>query len=444
MNIDVRAIMLHWGMGYAKSLEHDLRLMAAEPDAMEPSSASQSTGSICRTIAKPGFQQALDLIAKHTSALGCEDIATLSAQGRHTSQPLYARRDYPIRDVAAMDGYAIRETDIGGASLRLLAIRPPHFAGMKTPAVGPGEALPISTGATVPLGTGAIIISERAVVRDSRLALAEGLTDGMNIRRAGEDARSGELVLEGARKIQPAILGALCAYGIEQVRVRRRPVVAILTSGDELRPVDALGAANVADANGPMIAAMLEQVGCVVRRYPSVDDDAIKLRAAMIALTDEPFDMILTTGGVSVGERDMIPDALDAIGATRHFHGVSMRPGKPALFATLPGGRPFFALPGNPAAALTCARFLVMRAVRAMLDLRSESPLQVASSIEPGVTRILKASRQSNSEGILDAVVLPGQQSHRLRPFMTADSWIVTGGDHIPALYALYDYLDAP
>lgn len=410
-----------------------------DPDiAVDDAVACASSGD------RPSFHEALEIIADHTAALACEQMATLSAQGRHVSQALYARRDYPVLDVAAMDGYAIARSDCSGTSRRLLAIASPHFAGRTTPAVRPGHALPISTGATVPEGVGAILVRERAVVADGRLAICEALPDGMNIRRAGEDARTGELVLERGRKIHPAVLGALCAYGIDRVSVRRRPVVGLFTSGDELQSLETVGAGGIVDSNGPMLAALLEQAGCVVRVCRSVGDDAATLRATITALLAEPIDMIVSTGGVSVGDRDMLPGVLKAIGATRHFHGVSMRPGKPALFASLPDGRPFFALPGNPAAALTCARFMVMRAVRAMCDLPSEPPLQSASSIEPGVTRLLKAARQRMAGAGLDAVVLPGQQSHRLRPFLSADSWIVSGGGRATALYPLYDSLEAP
>jgi molybdopterin molybdotransferase len=220
--------------------------------------------------------------------------------------------------------------------------------------------------------------------------------------------------------------------------VRPRPTVAIITSGDEVRPLDQAGPGDVIDTNGPMIAALLTQAGCRVIRCPAVGDDAGQLERTLADVLAGPVDMLITTGGVSAGDRDLIPGVIAALGAQIHFHGVAMRPGKPVLFATLPDGRPIFALPGNPVAALVGARFFVMRALRIMAGCAVEAPISRGADSEDGVTRILKV-RATGNHGV---DILPGQQSHMLRPLLDADAWLVRGGGQPSALYPLDDRLD--
>lgn len=393
---------------------------------------------------RPSLTSALDMIAAHTPILGTETIPIRASAGRCLATPVHAGRDYPVSDVSAMDGYAIFAADIMGTSTRMLALAPPHFAGAPRPTLSAGTACPIATGAVMPMGSGAVLVKEHALIDGDRISLSETLPNGMNIRRAAEDASAGEEVLAAGNMLHAATIGALCAYGVSHVHVRRRPAVALLVSGDELKAVGEAGPHDIVDANGPMVSTLLERAGAEVRISDIQADDLSALIRALRAQIAGPVDMIVCTGGVSAGERDLLGAALDKVGAIRHFHGVAMRPGKPVLFATLPDGRPVIALPGNPVAALVGARFFVMRSLRAMLGLRAECPLRTAEPIEQGVTRVHSARRDAAHVMPLGATILPHQQSHRLRPLLAADAWMTTGGGMRSALYPLYDRLGLP
>jgi molybdopterin molybdotransferase len=249
-------------------------------------------------------------------------------------------------------------------------------------------------------------------------------------------------VLPAGRVVHAAIIGALCAYGVASLSVHRRPRIALLPTGDELRSVGERSAgAAIFDANGPMIKALLEDSGAAVDLQAPVPDRRDAAMARLEALLAADADMIVTTGGVSAGERDHLPSVLRDLGARVHFHGVRMRPGKPVLFATLPDGRPVFALPGNPVSALIGARFFIGRALRAMAGMDAEPRLDVADAPpgRAGLTLVLKARRDIRADGRATATILPGQQSHILRPLLDADCWLVTPDSGPSALFPLYD-----
>lgn len=389
------------------------------------------------------FEDALQCIRANIGAGPCEVVPTTMANRRILAQPVLAQRDCPPFDMSAMDGYAIPEGMIAGPKERSLSIGKPQFAGEPTRPLAPNEARPIYTGAAVPSATGAILIQEYAAIAGPNLILSETLAPGSNIRRAGEDARAGETVLDATIKLNPATIGTLCAYGVAQVTVRARPRIVMLVLGDELADPQNVTADQIIDTNGPMVAAMLEDAGCTIIQRLRVNDDEQAIRTALDTVIDEgTADMILSTGGASAGAKDLLRPAIEAIGAAIHFHGVHMRPGKPVLFATAPGGIPIFGLPGNPVAALVGARFFVMAAIRAWYAMPPEpATTQWPDTVETGPTRVLKAhTRQGHSAR--DVCVLPGQQSHMMRPLLQANTWLITGAEQATRLFPLFDTLD--
>jgi len=314
-----------------------------------------------------------------------------------------------------------------------------HYAGTAPRPIAAGEARPIATGAAVPPGTGAILTRESATLSGSVLLLSETVRLGLNIRPAGEDARRGDPVLEAGRRIDVAAIGALCAYGITTVRVFCPPRVAIVTVGDELAGSGDADAGHVLDADGPMIAALLSQAGCAIVSHRIVPDDRAGLASTFAALIEDGADLIVSTGGASVGERDFLRRAVEDLGATIRFHGVHMRPGKPALFATHDSGCAIFGLPGNPVAALVAARFFIGRSLRGWFGLGDEPALcTLDEALETGPTRVLKA-RYPVEAGPRGIEILPGQQSHILRPLLQANAWLVRGGSEPARVYPLYD-----
>jgi molybdopterin molybdotransferase len=356
------------------------------------------------------FADAIRLVGELVPAGPTEAVPTESAHGRITAAAVIAQRDCPPFDMAAMDGFAITALDPGATSERQLHVGHPQFAGDPAPPLAATEARPIATGAALPLGANAVLTKEMAQLSGSMLLLSEELAPGLNVRRRGEDARIGEAVLPPGRRIHPAAIGALCAYGVSELEVRCPPKIAVISLGDEIAAVGRASSSDVIDANGPMVSAMFATAGCAVVRQ-SVADDRAAIAQALRALVDH-VDIIVTTGGASVGEHDLARPAIEAIGGIVHFHGVHMRPGKPAIFATHPSGCSLFGLPGNPVAALVAARFFVARAVRARLGLGAEIPLgRPDEAPEDGPSRILKIA-YSIAKPALRITVLPGQQSH--------------------------------
>lgn len=385
------------------------------------------------------FSRAIALVERSVAALCAEEIATASANRRFLARPAIASRDCPPFDVSAMDGYCISASDLSGAARRTLKLGQPIFAGDTPDPILRGEARPIFTGGAIPRGAGAVLVQERAHVSDKRLCLTEDLPPGLNIRPAREDIQAGATVVGANRRLHPAMIGALCAYGIETVHVRSRPRVGLLVLGDEIAVTAQVGPGQIVDANGPMVAALLEDAGCDVTRHGQVCDDAHAIREAIGMIVGSRPDMILSTGGVSVGDRDLTRAALEGHGANVHFHGVHMRPGKPVLFATAAPGIPFFGLPGNPVAALVATRFFVMAALRRLYGLPAERPERSwDETIEEGPTRFLKASLRP-TPGNDEVEILPGQKSHMLRPVLDAKGWLMKGGGQPDAFFPLFD-----
>ena len=387
------------------------------------------------------FVDALATI-RRTIPLGpCERILTAMANGRVLAQAAVAQRDCPPFAMSAMDGYAIGETMISMPGERRLSIGRAQFAGEPMRPLALDEARPIYTGAAVPVGTGAVLVQEHARVTADELLLSETLLAGANIRHAGEDARAGETVLAAPTRLNPAMIGALSAYGIAEVNVRRQRRVAILVLGNELADSGSAAPDQVIDANGPMVCALVADAGSMITPPVRVPDEERAISAALAAALDAGAEMIVSTGGASVGARDLLRPALETAGAEIGFHGVHLRPGKPVLFATIGKGVPIFGLPGNPAAALVGARFFIMGALRAWYGL----PPELATKIWPdrrqcGPTRVLKACVRPDAPNG-EPSVLPGQQSHRLRPLLDADAWLIEGGDEPTRLFPLFDHL---
>jgi len=390
------------------------------------------------------FAEAITRVADQSPIGTTERIVVSVANDRVLSSPVLALRSYPAFDMAAMDGYAITLDDIGSDSERLLKIGKPHYAGASAGPMGAGEARWIATGAPVPVGTGAILIKEQAQLSDEGLHLTGQLPEGMNIRCAGEDAQAGESVLRAGERLHPAAIGALCAYGVAQVDVYRRPRVALVPLGDELAAALGAGPFSVIDANGPMVAATLRNAGCDVTHCLSVGDDPDEISNGLATLAKGGYDIIVTTGGASVGDRDYLRTAAERLKYEIHFHGVHVRPGKPVLFGSLPGGPLLFGLPGNPVAALVAARFFLCRALRAWFGAGAEIPrLCYEGDNQGGPTRILKVRAEREGDELV-IETLPGQQSHILRPLLRANGWLMTGGGESQKLFPLYDSFLSP
>ncbi|WHU02911.1 gephyrin-like molybdotransferase Glp [Sphingomonas sp. NIBR02145] len=390
---------------------------------------------------RPSVDAALDMIERMVSPLGSETVAAADALGRITAEPAIAALDVPRFAASAMDGFAVRSVDVLAATQEFpvdLPLGAPVPAGSAAGALAAGHAVPISTGAPLPEGADAVLVRELGeIVRSeegARLRVRGAIDKWRNVRTRGEDmARGGQLIGAG-HLITADAIGALAACGIERLAVRRMPRIVLVSSGSELAASSAAlsGEAKVIDSNAPMILATARSLGLPVRFQGRMADT----HAAVTAMLDTVFasgdaDIVISTGGVSVGDFDLVRAGLEARGATLCFHGVQMRPGKPLLFAKLPDGRPYFGLPGNPVAAFVAFRFFVMAAVRRMLGLPREAAELVSANAEPreGTTLFLRGRRMLDAEGRVRIDTGLDQRSHVLSSVVHADHWLRVSPD---------------
>ncbi len=377
---------------------------------------------------KISVAEALDRIEHHIFPSAPHRIAIeAEAEGHVLAVPATAAADTPRFDCSAMDGFALlsRNTLTATASEPVsLALADDIPAEAVPAALQPRTAAPINTGAPIPECADTVVAKEYCHVVDGRLQLREPVAAGRNVRRRGEDAPVGSLVASAGTSLSPALIGALLSYGVSHIEARRPPRIDIIATGSELAAQFGGDSSARIDSNGPMIGAMCRSLGLQYRVMGSVCDDLQQLSRRFLTLGKESqADILISTGGVSVGAHDHVREALDTIGARIIFHGVAMRPGKPILFALLPDGRPFFGLPGNPVAALVGFRFFVLAAIRRMLGLERErgTPVNGVVSARPGTTLFLRGRRQ-DIHGRLE--LSADQRTHVLGSMARSDCWV--------------------
>jgi molybdopterin molybdotransferase len=323
--------------------------------------------------------------------LPAEEVAVSEALGRVLAEPLAARVTQPPAAVSAMDGYAVRAADVAQvpARLRVVATVP---AGRPSPSrIGPGEAARIFTGGVLPEGADAVVIQEDATPEPdhvpAHVVVREGAMPGAFVRPAGLDFRSGEVGLAPGRRLTARDVGLAAAMNHAWIKVHRRPRVAILSTGDELvRPGGTPGPGQIVGSNGVALAAFVRAEGGQPVQLGIVADDRAAL--AEMASAAEGVDLLVTSGGASVGDHDLIAAALGEAGMALDFWKIAMRPGKPLLFGRL-GSTPVLGLPGNPVSSLVCA-LVFLRPALAVLqgqhEIRGEEAARLACDV-PGNDR---------------------------------------------------------
>jgi molybdopterin molybdotransferase len=297
-------------------------------------------------------QAALDaFFARVTLApTGIEHVSLEHAQGRVLAREIAADDDYPNASRSAMDGFAVAAARTPGAFTIAGEVR--MGAPSSDSAIEGTQAIRIPTGGSLPGGADAVVPIEDAVVADGVINVGSSVSPGENVVPTGADMQRGQVVLAAGTRIGAPQTGVLAALGVTDVPVYRRPVVAVVSTGDELTPAWSVPrAGQVRDSNRYAIAASLRAMGAQVRHYPIVRDEPGECELALAAAIRE-CDAVAVTGGSSVGERDRIPAAVSALGAPGTIvHGLRIKPGKPALLGAL-GAKPILGLPGNPTSAL--------------------------------------------------------------------------------------------
>jgi len=357
------------------------------------------------------------------------------ALGLHLAEDVVA--DSPLQrfDNSAMDGYAVRAADLAGAGPGApvtLALAGESRAGHPADAaVGPGEAIAISTGAMVPEGADTVVRVEDTNHADGRVEIAVSPIPGANIRRAGEDVSAGEVVLRSGEPLGPAALGLLAALGVESVACHRRPRVAVVISGDELVPPgEPLPPGGIRDSNSTTLAALVARAGAELYSSGGAGDS---LEATVAALEPQlgAADAVVVCGGVSVGEHDHVKDALTQLGVEQDFWRVSLRPGGPAYFGhrdrTL-----VFGLPGNPVSVFVTFTLLAAPGLAALAGGSPQRPrttAALADSYAKGTDRT-EAARctLALTESGWVATPKPRQGSHVITSLLEADCLAILPG----------------
>ena len=312
--------------------------------------------------------EALERITGAMTPVPPEQVALSDALGRVLADPVASRRTQPPAAVSAMDGYAVRADDVATlpATLRVIGYAPAGTA--YDGVVGPGEAVRIFTGAPVPAGADAIVIQENTRAGDGTVTVVEGEAPaGRYVRPAGLDFEQGQILLPAGRVLNARDIGLAAAMNVPWLKVRRKPRIALLATGDEVvMPGEPIGPHQIVSSNGLALAAFVASHGGVTIDLGIAPDSEDALKA--MAAGARGADMLVTTGGASVGDHDLIQRVLGEAGLELDFWRIAMRPGKPLIFGRL-DETPILGLPGNPVSALVCAIIYLGPALRAMLGL---------------------------------------------------------------------------
>ena len=398
------------------------------------------------------FDEALAIIrdVAATHRLETESLALSRTHGRVLAQEIHASMPLPPFDNSAMDGYAFRHAD-AQAEETVLRLVGEQFAGPATVVVvGVGECVRITTGAPMPMGADTVVIKENVRVEDALLVFADMPLRGAHIRRAGEDVRIGDHVLRAGQVLTPARVSLAASLGLASLRVARRPTVAVFTSGDELvEPGMPLAAGEIYDSNRELLMGLLRADGLEPTAWPRLPDDA---RRVEIALRDAAcaFDLVITCGAVSAGEKDHIPAVLAEEcrqgRARTHFWKVRMKPGLPVLFGSMDQAR-LLGLPGNPvsvmATYLTLGRALI-DGLQGRTEPRPAWRARLLSSIHKQHSRreFVRGVLSSADDGTLQVQPNPVTGSHRLRVAAESNALIVVAdGPKTLAAGAIVDVL---
>jgi len=309
--------------------------------------------------------EAWGIVLQQVRPLEPVEVKLADSPGYCLAEDIRADRDLPPADRSSMDGYAVHAADSRRSPGCSLSVVGEVAAGSPgRPRVKPGACTRIFTGANVPPGADAVVMVEETEECDGVVAIRSSVAQGAYILRRGEDARKGVVLLQRGVRIDAGQVGVCAAVGKATVKVHRQPSVAILCTGSELRSVeDRVRSHETRNSNGPALCAALTRWGLAGARFITVADRLGTLLAALRRALDR-HDVVLLTGGVSVGNYDFVRDAVEAAGAAVRFHGVAMKPGKPTLYATARTNQHIFGLPGNPLSVLTAFHEFALPALR--------------------------------------------------------------------------------
>jgi molybdopterin molybdotransferase len=377
-------------------------------------------------------EEARQIILHSMQTQPVERIAFGQALGRTLAEPVISRDTIPPFDNSAMDGFAVRVEDVRKTPILLPVVEEIPAGHFPEHAVGPGTCSRIMTGAPIPKGADAVVLiewtseTETGLIRFERAPLAR-----QHIRYAGEDLRPGQEIIEAGTIVTPPVVGMLATLGYAEVAVRKAPTISVLSTGDELVDVsETPGPGQIRNSNGPALAAQVQSAGGSPKLLPIVRDNRSDIRKAI--QTAMEADVILISGGVSVGDYDLIKQELDGMGLELLFWKVRQRPGKPLAFGFL-NDRPVFGLPGNPVSSAICFEQYVRPALARMLGrksmLRPRHPAILAEGInkQAGLHHFVRGKVYYDDAGRTMVQTTGAQGSHLYSSMVKADCII-----HLP------------
>ena len=379
------------------------------------------------------YKQAIEIIQSSIKPLKVSKSDIHSGYGV-LAEDLFATSEIPEFSNSAMDGFALCSAGTVEAS----ESKPIEFEIIGTIFAGespPETSLPLSTyeimtGAVVPKSFDSVVPVEQVTTidRDGKkfLVITDKVSNGRNVRLAGEDFKAGDLILEKGNTIEPHVMMSAIANGIKSVKVYSPPKVSIVTTGSELDNKDG---PSIANTNGPYLEASLRRSGIITHQNFHVKDVKEQIRDRLQQSINLGSDMIITTGGVSAGKADFVPSVLAEMGADILFHKVWIRPGKPIMMALFSSGQIVFGLPGNPVSVAVGLRFFVNQALRLMQGQSLEPKMKAINKTEYKKSKkfcfFAKAHTTVNAQGILETNILSGQESFKLKPFNQTNSWAI-------------------
>ncbi|WP_437959599.1 gephyrin-like molybdotransferase Glp [Sorangium sp. So ce119] len=384
------------------------------------------------------FEEALARLLAAAVPVGPERVSLDDAVGRVLAEDIAAADAMPAFDYSAMDGYAVASADLAGSGPFTLPVRGESAAGRPLPALDPGTACRIFTGARLPPGSDAIVPQEDVARSGDEITVREAPRAGAWVRRRGADLAQGAVALRRGARLTPGKVALAAALDRPSVLVARRPVVTVLCSGDELRAPGSPGpAGTVAESNSYFVAATARAAGAAVRIAPFVPDDAERAAEA-VSTALRGSDLVVTVGGVSVGDHDVVRPALEAAGVTLDFWRVAIKPGKPLAVGRAElsrgGAVHVLGLPGNPASASLTFVLFGVPLLRALQDDAAPLPPRVvvraagALRRQTGRAEFLRA-RLEISGGELVARISANQASGAVTSFAEADALIIVPAD---------------
>lgn len=388
------------------------------------------------------YDDALAIIRQATGSrkLGTETVPLAEACGRTCAAPLTATLDIQPFDNSAMDGFAVRRDDIARARISA----PVRLEKTGTIAAGQdsnglrlaGQSCwHVMTGAMLPAGTDAVVAIEDVTIAGDHITFTAPAAHGQHIRRAGEDFKKGAPLLSAGTRITPAHILPLATLGIAHVTVFRKPRILFIPTGTEV--VDDLDAplanGQIYNSNKFHAQAFLRDSEAQVTLHETIRDDLGAFAAALARAEAENYDIVVSSGAVSAGSFDFVKDGLEQSGAQILYHKIKLKPGKPNLLATLPGGALYFGLPGNPAATAVGLRFFVAEALRVLKGQEPPAPLYARAlggfAKKPGLHMVLKGRLEYAADSTLGVAFLDGQESFKVSPFIGMNCWIHVAAD---------------